>query len=101
MLFWVAVSEGVVVGWKQFYFEANLFFDHVSGPDGWRRLREAYPKLTDDQLLDAKEATYNGTLPVGQREKHPNFGFRSEHDGEKTLKDFFVQNGMLDLIPPV
>jgi len=89
------------VGWKRFHFEGNLFFNGVTGPDDWQRLRKAYSDLTDDQLLNAKEATYRGTRSIEERENRPNFGFRSEHDGDKTLKDFFVENCMLDLIPPV
>jgi len=85
--------------WKRFYFESNMFFDGVEGPSDWERLRAAYPRMSDDQLLAAKEATYGGTRKVEERIKRPNYGFRGEHDGEKTLRDFFVENGMLDLIP--
>lgn len=44
--------------------------------------------------MAAKEATYQGTLSLVDRKNRPNFGFRWEHDGEKTLKDFFIENGM-------
>jgi len=85
--------------WKRFHFEANRFFDGIEGPSDWERLRAAYPEMNDDQLLDAKEATYGGTRSMDVRTMRPNFGMRMEHDGEKTLRDFFVENGMLELIP--
>lgn len=88
-----------MITWKPFHFEANMFFRTIAGPFGWQRLRQAYPNMTDDELLDAKEATYGGTLSEAQRNHHPNFGLRREHDGEKTLRDFFVENGMLELLP--
>lgn len=85
--------------WKRFHFESNMFFDGIETPNEWLDLRDAYPKLTDDELLAAKEATYRGTRSVEERLKRPNFGFRIEHDGGRTLRDFFVENGMLELIP--
>lgn len=85
--------------WVRFHFEGNRFFDGVEGPEDWQRLRAAYPELSDDQLLESQEATYQGARSIEEREKHPNFGRRFEHDGDKTLRDFFVENGMLDLIP--
>jgi hypothetical protein len=89
------------MGWKRFHFESNRFFDGVESPQDWQRLRNAYPELTDEKLLNAQEATYRGTRSLDDRAARPNFGFRSEHDGTKTLRDFFVENEMLDLIPPV
>lgn len=80
--------------WKRFYFESNQFFDHINGMDDWRRLRAAYPKFDDERLLAAKEATYGGTRTLEQRDAMPNYGFRWEHDGKRTLKDFFEANGM-------
>jgi hypothetical protein len=85
--------------WKRFHFEGNQFFDGVESPEDWQRLRAAYPDLTDDELLASKEATYGGHRSAEERERRPNFGRRIEHDGEKTLRDFFVENGMLELIP--
>jgi hypothetical protein len=87
------------MAWKRFHFESNQFFDGIETPNEWILLRDAYPKLSDDELLAAKEATYRGTRTTEERLKRPNFGFRIEHDGEKTLRDFFVENGMLELIP--
>lgn len=76
--------------WKRFYFESN----HIEGLADWQRLRDAYPRLTDEQLLDAKEATYSGYRPQEERDAMPNYGFRIEHDGQRTLRDFFNANGM-------
>ena len=80
--------------WKRFYFESNQFFDHINDMDDWDRLRKAYPDLTDDDLLDSKEATYNGSLSLYQRNERPNYGMRLEHDGGRTLRDFFIDNNM-------
>lgn len=80
--------------WTRFFFESNQFFDNIENLTDWQRLRDAYPELSDEKILAAKEATYRGTLSLSDRAKRPNFGFRREHDGEKTLGDFFVENGM-------
>jgi hypothetical protein len=91
--------------WKRFHFESNRFFDSLKGPEDWLRLRAAFsdtsnpPTLSDDELLDAKEATYGNTLCAQFRKKHPNYGFAQEHDGVKRLRDFFEENDMLRLLP--
>jgi hypothetical protein len=71
--------------WIRFWFEGNLFFDWINGPEDWQRLRDAYPDYSDERLLAAKR--FNGA-------SKPNFGFRMEHKGPGTLKDFFEDNGM-------
>lgn len=80
--------------WKRFFFESNQFFDHIENMGDWRRLKTAYPSMTNDELLDAKEATYGGHRKQSVRDERPNYGFRHEHDGERTLRDFFKANGM-------
>lgn len=80
--------------WKRFYLDSNMFFDYVEGMADWQRLRDAYPRFTDEQLLDAKEATYKGNRPQEERDAMPSYGFRLEHDGQRTLRDFFNANGM-------
>lgn len=80
--------------WERFFFESNQFFQYIGDEGGWQRLRDAYPDLSDDDLLDAKEATYHGTRDCKERLQRPNYGFRLEHDGEKTLRDFFRDHGM-------
>lgn len=80
--------------WKRFWFESNQFFGYIENAEDWQRLRDAYPFFTDDGLLDAKEATYNGSLTLEERDARPNYGLRWEHDGERTLRDFFNANGM-------
>jgi len=80
--------------WKPFFFDANMWSGRVNGMEQWNELRAAYPELSDDDLLAAKEATYQGTLPQEDRDLRPHYGFRWENDGERTLRDFFTQNGM-------
>lgn len=82
------------VPWKRFFFESNQFFDHINNRGDWDRLKLAYPELSDGQLLGAREATYGGHRSVAEREEHPNYGFRMEHDGDRTLRDFFNANNM-------
>jgi hypothetical protein len=81
-------------GWKRFHFESNRFFDTIEGPEDWERLCDAYPGMDDDELLSAKQATYGGTMRAEDMAEHPNYGFRLEHDGDKTLRDFFRENNM-------
>lgn len=90
---------GTTAVWKTFYFESNLFFDHVKGPEDWKRLRKAYPHMTDEKLLSTKEATYGGRRSEELRQERPQYGLGHEHDGVKTLRDFFVENNMLELLP--
>jgi len=85
--------------WKTFWFESNQFFDNVTRPEDWVRLRAAYPHMTDSDLLDAKEATYKGTRSQEVRDLKPNYGLRIEHDGERSLREFFKENNMLRLLP--
>lgn len=94
------MAGDVVDGWRRFHFEGNMFFDSVYGPTDWLRLRKAYPSLTDDELLASQEATYQGTRSQDNRDALPNYGRRFEHDGDRTLRDFFVAHNMLHLIPP-
>lgn len=90
----------VVDGWRRFHFEGNMFFDSVYGPTDWIRLRHVYPQLTDDELLASQEATYQGSRSQAERDARPNYGRRWEHDGDRTLRDFFVAHNMLHLLPP-
>lgn len=87
--------------WKKFWFESNRFFDHVSSPEDWIRLRAAYPSMTDSELLDSREATYNDSLTLERRDSRPNYGMRLEHDGERTLRQFFEANEMMRLLPAI
>jgi hypothetical protein len=81
--------------WKPFFFESNQFFDTIRGMEDWKRLRNAYPTFSDEDFLDAKEATWKGNLSEERRNAKPNYGFRMEHDGTKKLRDFFEENKMI------
>lgn len=81
--------------WVPFFFESNQFFDTLRSYKDWLRLKEAYSAMSDTELLAAKEATYGGNRSVEERERKPNYGFRWEHDGSRTLADFFHSNGMV------
>ena len=77
--------SNTLIPWTRFWFEGNLFFDWINGPKDWQRLRDAYPDYSDERLLAAKRF-FGASIP--------NFGFRIEHKGPGTLKDFFKDNGM-------
>lgn len=80
--------------WRSFFYDSNWFYDSIDTPDDWQRLRNSRPEASDEQLLQARESTFRGQRRLEDREKYPNFGFYAEHDGEKTLKDFFEENQM-------
>ena len=73
-------------GWVPFWFESNLAWGMIHGPEDWQQIKEAYPN-TD--LRTAKEAaTYAQVI------RKPYYGFRRECEGPKTLGEFFDENGM-------
>ena len=78
-------------GWKPFFFESNQFFSTIADMAGWEALRNAYPELSDEDFLNAREATYREHQA---RPETPNYGFRMEHRGEHRLRDFFAENNM-------
>lgn len=80
--------------WKPFFFESNQFFDWVKNLDDWAKLRQCHPNKSNEELLAAKEATYGGHKTLKERNNNPNYGFRWEHDGARTLGDFFRENNM-------
>lgn len=93
--------------WKPFRFASDRFtamfggyYPDIESPADWEKLRLAFPELTDDQIMGARQATWGGTLCEHDRAKNPNYGFSQENDGVKTLRDFMAENKMLELIPP-
>lgn len=55
--------------WVPFFFDSNQFSHRIDSMDGWNRLRAAYPNYSDQQLLDAKEKTYRGSLSKEVRDR--------------------------------
>lgn len=88
------LRDGVQLPWIKFLLNADRFYGWIKSPADWQRLKEAYPKKSDDDLLDCKEATCEGRRSLERRDNNPNYGMRFEHDGERTLRDFFQDNGM-------
>jgi hypothetical protein len=79
--------------WTRFWFESNRFFNYVNSPEDWEKVKAAFadpewqPTSTVDELLDkAKVCPREG--------KPPKYGFAIECDGDKTLREFFAENGM-------
>lgn len=81
--------------WKRFFFESDQLRQYIHGPLGWQTLRDAHPDLTDDDLLQAREGTWASARPQASREARPIFGLQAAHNGERTLRDFFKEHGML------
>lgn len=84
--------------WKSFFFQRDGYSGMVNNPADWAALRDAFSS-TDTELLTAREATYGGNRSFPERQSDPAYGFESWNDGERTLMDFFITNGMLDLLP--
>lgn len=78
--------------WTRFWFEGNRYFSWINGPEDWEKVKAAYseedwnPQWTVDEILD--KAKVCPTSP------HPKYGFARECDGDKTLREFFAENGM-------
>ena len=73
--------------WVKFWFESNQVFGMVESSAEWERFkllfRDAYKNR---DIYDLKEDIYP--------KECPNFGQRREHKGDRTLRDFFQENGM-------
>jgi len=78
--------------WTAFYFDGNLFFGLIDSFAMFERLCAAY---ADDfeKVINAREATYDGTRDEEERKRFPIYGFRIECDGEP-LSKFFKRNNM-------
>lgn len=73
--------------WTRFWFEGNLFFDWVNNPEDWAKVKTAYADWSLDELLDKSREDPS-------RAEYPKFGLRIECKGDKTLREFFTENGM-------
>lgn len=71
--------------WTPFWFESNQYFNWIRSQEDWNNLCDCYPDKSNDWLLSA----------LSTDDTKPNFGFRMEHRGDKTLKQFFRENGMV------
>lgn len=69
--------------WKNFHFDGNLINDIITCKEHFMLLCATY-NLKPEKILQAR-----------QKPGFPDsFGFRLEHDSERTLKDFFEENNM-------
>jgi hypothetical protein len=74
--------------WREFHFESNQVFGQVWDRAKWEQLKKTYEKAyPDSDIYACKESKYRSN----------DFGQRSEHQGERTLRQFFKIYGM-DLI---
>jgi len=76
--------------WTPFYYESNQYFGWIESPTDWEKVKTAYSQrggiLTTDELLDKSH--------VAPGAPHIKYGLRSECDGDKTLREFFTEQGM-------
>jgi hypothetical protein len=70
--------------WKEFYFDSNLCWGKIESREDWEKVKAMHEGEGVD-LLSAKICPHS--------EIPNNFGFRQEHTGEKTLRDFDNENG--------
>lgn len=70
-----------------FWFEGNLWFNYVKSFEDLENVLKAYKgtETVDDFFDKAKNATHT---------EKPYYGFRRECDGEKTLRQFLIENGI-------
>lgn len=72
--------------WVSFWFEGNLYFDWVNNQNDWKRLLDIYSSHYDiNCILDAKNCPQSNK---------PKYGFVIECSGNKTLREFFIDNNM-------
>jgi hypothetical protein len=70
--------------WKAFYFEGNLYTGHIESPEHWQAVKNAYRGVNADMPLKAKQ----------HRSSEYCYGLYAEYTGDKTLREFFAENGM-------
>lgn len=74
--------------WKRFYFEGNQRWGWVESPEDWESFKQTYREAW--HVLDVSA--------LGNAKRHPTaeaqFGLYQEYTGDKTLKEFFDENGM-------
>ena len=69
--------------WVPFYFDANQYTSMIDDRIEWNRLKKIYPKT----IMKARQHTrMDGSVT---------FGFRMEHNEDKTLKEYFEENDMI------
>jgi hypothetical protein len=75
------------IKWVAFHFESNQAFGDIESLEQWLEMKArwevAYP---GHDIYDCKECTYPRAMP--------DFGQRREHQGDRTLREFFTANEM-------
>lgn len=82
---WIGDDREAEAGFPAFVFEANRAFGHVASRATLDRVMVAYPW---PQMLGAQATTYDRPPDA-----LPEFGFRAEHRGSRTLADHFRDAG--------
>lgn len=86
----------------EFWFEGNQYFDWVKSEHDLQKVFKSYSNTLEPfEVLDkARSKKYHDKLDINEvieRARKPEFGLRSEHTGEKTLRQFLIEENV-DLI---
>jgi hypothetical protein len=72
--------------WAAFHFESNQAFGDIENLEQWLEMKALWESAYTGDIYDCKECTYPRAFP--------DFGQRMEHQGDRTLREFFKENGM-------
>jgi len=80
--------ECKVCRWETFWFDGNQFFAVIDSRAKWAEAVQAYSDRGGVEFLRTAQENPNGTRHDGL----PSFGFRTEHDGSRTLGEWADEN---------
>lgn len=79
---------------NEFWFEGNLYFGMITSVDDLRKVFKAYEgHMSADEVLNKAKNNpliRNANIPI----THLEFGLRSEHHGNTTLKEYLIEQGV-------
>lgn len=89
----MSMREDVEVTFPMFWFDGNMYFKLIETEGDLEELFKAYEgHMTPDEILDKAKCTVYD--PVTQKISYKNFGLRSEHRGDTTLREFLVSKNV-------
>ena len=75
------------IDWVDFRFESDQVSGEISSNDSWLLMKSRYESVyPSNDIYDCRECSY--------RTRIPEFGQAIEHNGRRTLRQFFQENGM-------
>lgn len=88
--------------WVRFWWDSNRLWRWVDSSGDWRVIVQAYVELDDVGLDTSENKLLDRALGLDRKYgacSAPSFGFRKEHCGETTLREFFKANDMPTIGP--